>query len=65
MDTTKKELKQEEMKHFSGGFAGEYGYIGTYNCPKCGTPNTINQYCYSGKTTWNCERGCGAFVINF
>ena len=65
MDNEKKKMNHDDLKQTTGGFPGEYAYISTYCCPRCGTPNTINQYCYSGQTTWNCVRGCGQFVISF
>ena len=45
MDNEKKKMNQDDLKQTAGGFPGEYAYISTYCCPRCGTPNTINQYC--------------------
>ncbi len=57
-------LENREMKKVAGGFPGEYGYVESYNCPRCGRNYFIGQYCYSGQSTWTCT-SCGIFTIIF
>lgn len=65
MNDNSKKLYDMDMDKVSGGWDGEYGYVGSCNCTNCGATNSVNRYCYSGQTTWNCQ-SCGkTFTIRF
>jgi ribosomal protein L37AE/L43A len=61
----KERMNEQEMEKASGGWDGEYKYIGDYSCPSCGTVNPINRYCTSGQSTWTCQKCGTTFTIRF
>ena len=64
MDNNKKDiLEHKELGNVSGGWDGQYEWVGSFNCPYCGASNIVNQYCYRGQTPWTCQKCGRTFTI--